>query len=43
MPDVVPRTDFSAYKVMKEPWHREDELRNLYFKHEYEKVDSLGD
>jgi len=43
MPEVVGNTEFSSYKLMKETWSKEDELKNLYFKHEYEKVSSLAD
>ena len=35
--------DFSKYQPVKEPLTEEEEFKNLYYKYEYEKIDTLQD
>ena len=41
--NVIGETDFSKFTLIKEPLDEEDELKNLYFRYEIEKIPSLTD
>lgn len=42
-PQVIESTDFSKFTPIKAPLDEEDELKNLYFRYQYEKIPSFTD
>ena len=42
-PNVVSETDFTKFTPIKEPQDKEDELKNLYYRYEIEKIQTLVD